>query len=164
MSYHVNTAPRSVSPEKLRAPLRRGQGQTELRGPARRTEIGSALEPSAPAARPGCPLGSFSPGGLHRELGFRLQRLRQARPRAAHNGPFDSTGLGSFRKSPFPATAPVTEANVPTSSGPHRASVQQRNKSRARRPAEPARQGGRTSGKMEDGVARSGGPFHQQSH
>lgn len=56
---------------------------------------------------------------------FGLQLLRKAQPQAAHNGPFDSTGLGSFRKNSFPATAPATKASVPTALKQHRASVHQ---------------------------------------
>lgn len=44
-------------------------------------------------------------------------------PAAAHNGPFDSTGRGSFRKNPSPATAPVTKASAPRVARQHTAGV-----------------------------------------
>lgn len=58
-----------VSPEKLLVPLRQGQGQTYLHGPALSTGAGTKMSELLPAAKCPChmpelPAGSSSPGSL----------------------------------------------------------------------------------------------------
>lgn len=87
----------SVSLEKLRVPLRQGQSQTYLHGPALRTAPGTKMSELLPAAKCPChmpelPAGLFLPRQpLRQWAGLQLQLLRKAQaPPEAHNGPFDS--------------------------------------------------------------------------
>lgn len=110
-----------------------------LHGPALSTAAGTKMSELLPAAECPChmpelPAGLFLPRQpLRQWAGLQLQPLRKAQaPSEAHNGPFDSTGLGSFRKNTFPTAAPVTKAGVPAALRQHRASVHQETRAGAR--------------------------------
>lgn len=120
----------SVSPAKLRV----SQGKAKVRAIfvaqrvaqqlAQKRLRNSSLQPGALAAAE-LLLGCSSPGNPSTMWAGPPAPATEKGSGAAHNGPFDSTGWGSFRKNTFPATAPVTKASTPGASRPHRAYIHQ---------------------------------------